>query len=101
MVNRSVEPFGRWRVFGPGMCRSDMIWHSVEHNFHPVIVDGASEVLVISKGAEVRIGRIHIGRAISVIGLRCAGVVVDRSGPDGCYTEVLEIIEVLLDAAEV
>ena len=51
--------------------------------------------------AEVRIGAVEIGRAVAVVRLGPAIVVIDRRCPERSDTELLQIIQVLLDAAKV
>lgn len=56
---------------------------------------------IVGERAEVRVDGVHVGGTVAVIVLRASGIAVDRGSPDGGYAELLKIVEVLRDAAEV
>ncbi|XBH10338.1 hypothetical protein P4G45_01040 [Edaphobacter paludis] len=84
-----------------GVLHPDVIGNQVDDQLHATGMQRGGEMPVLFQSAEVMIYIVQIDRRVAVVRLRHQSVVVDRRGPESRDTELLQIIEMLLDAGEV
>jgi len=99
-LRSAVKPVRQRRIFDPRMMRAHMIGNGVEENLDALLVGSGDEVLIIGERAEMRIHGVEVHGAITVIILRGA-ILNDRGEPEGGDAEILEIGQMLADAAEI
>lgn len=100
MLGGPVEPVGRWRIFHPGIQRADMVGDHVEEDLHVLLVRGVDQLLVVRKGAEMRIDGVKIDGAVAVIA-RGRSIFDDGREPKRGDAEILQIREMRLDATQI
>ena len=87
-------------------CRADMVQHDVEHDVKARGVRRVDQIAQFVIGAvgmlrEARLGAQKVMNAVAVVTAVFAGQVPERRAhPDGAGTELLEIGDLLLDAAK-
>jgi hypothetical protein len=97
---RAVEPGGVGAVVDPRVRGADVIGHAIEDELHVARVQSGCEGLEVVEVAEVLVNAIEVGSAVAVIALRLV-ILFDGGDPDGGDAELLEVVEMLRDAAQV
>ena len=83
------------------MLHAKMIGHQVDDQLHAPCVQRVGKMAVIVQRSEVRIDSVEIGGRIAVIGLGHCAVRCDGRGPQRCDAQLVQIIQMLLDAGQV
>ena len=98
----SVEPVRRGRVGGPRMHSAHVIGYGIEDHLHAAVMQSVRQTGA-GRPCEPKCGSVlvEVGRAVAVVSLGAAIVVVYRRGPEGGDAELLEIVEMLFDPAKI
>ncbi len=67
MLLRAVKPIRQRRLSNPGIFWSHVIRHEIEKNLHALLVRFRDEFLIVLNRSKMRIDRVQIHRAITVI----------------------------------
>ena len=88
-----VKPVVAWTVGKQEILAAAVVKHNVEDVFHTLGMSSLNETLGFIHGAVAGIRLIIIGDGIAMKRLLRHIVFQDRSGPDGCHTKVVKIVE--------
>ena len=96
---RAVKPRRCRRIVGPGMMRAGVIDDVIDQHFHAKLMGVGDQRLVFLHRSHVVVERIEVDCVIAVV----VGVSVlpDRSEPQRGYAEVVQIVQVLANAAQI
>ena len=94
-----MKPRRRGRFVRPGMIWAGVICHKIDQDPHSKLVRVGNEVLILAHRAHVIVDRIEIHRMITVI-IRI-GILPYRPQPDCRDAEVVQVLQVLPNAAQV
>ena len=83
------------------MHGADVIGHRIEDQLHSPPMQRVGQMAQVSHGAEMGVGAIEIRRAVAVVGLGSAIVVIHGRSPQGGDAELLEIVKMLLNSAKI
>ena len=102
----SVQPILCRHVLSPGMLKTTVVEDHVHHDFQSFLVGLVAESLIVLVRAKARIHLVVVRRGVAVIGrkavLRVWRVVLQhRRKPEGCHTQLLEIVQVLTDTVQI
>ena len=79
-----------------------MVGDLILHHLQSQLMRLADEILQILHGSEARLDGVEVDRVITVIGVVIRKrVVIDRGHPDAGHAEILEVPEMVADAAEI
>src|SRR5258706_5970941 len=95
-----MEPVGEWRSCNPRVARANVIGDRVEENLHAPLMRSGYEILVVFESSQMWIDGIEIYRAVSVV-IVGGSVFHDRCQPKRRDTKILQIVQMVPDAAEI
>src|SRR5256885_15140269 len=100
LLRCAMEPVGQRRSRNPGMARANVIGDSVEENFHVPLMRSGYEIPVVVESSQMWIDGVKIYRAVSVV-IVGGSVFHDRCQPKCCDAKILQIVQMVADAAEI
>src|SRR5882724_8903737 len=100
LLRCAMEPVRQRRSRNPRMARANVIGDRVEENLHVPLMRSGYEILVVIESSQMRIDGIKIHRAVSVV-IVGGSVFHDRCQPKRRDTKILQIVQMVADAAEI
>src|SRR5258706_4068314 len=100
LLRCAMEPVRQRRSRNARMARANVIGDRVEENLHVPLMRSGYEILVVIESSQMRIDGIKIHRAVSVV-IVGGSVFHDRCQPKRRDTKILQIVQMVPDAAEI
>src|SRR2546430_4439670 len=100
LLRCAMEPVGQRRSRNPRVTRANVIGDRVEKNLHAPFVRSGDEIFVVVESSQMWIDGIEIYRAVSVV-IVGGSVFHDRRQPERRDAKILQIVQMVPDAAEI
>ena len=99
MRRRAVKPRRRRWIVGPGMVRAGVIDDVIDEHLHAQPVSVGHQRLVFRHGSHVVVEGVEVDDVVAVV--VGVGVLPDRSEPQRVHAEIVEISQMLANAAQI
>ena len=99
MGGRSVKPGRRRWIVGPRMPRAGVVGHVVDQHFHAELVRIGDQRLIFLHRSHALVERVEVDAMVAVI--IGVGIFPDGREPESIDAEIVQIIEVLPNSAQI